>query len=151
MNKWEEIFGRIFRGAFGQRAATLRGLRAAPKLTRAAGDLLAGQVARSTFRIFKNNLLSLPWIAHGAELDAAIDGARADLMRSWNVYRDGVRLKRTAARAEADWLQALSAFRRQAADLNRRIAAYNLKAPSASFRKAPLDAGREIGGVMRDY
>lgn len=150
MSKWDGIFGRIFRGAFGRGRGTLGGLRAAPKLTHARADFLAGQVARTTFRIFKNNLLALPWIEHGEELNATIDGARADLMRSWNVYRDGVKSKRTAARAEADWLQALSAFRRQTADLNRRIAAYNLKAPSAAFRKSPLDAEREIGKVMRD-
>ena len=148
MSKWDGIFARIFRVAF--RRGAVRGLSAAaPRLTRAGGELLAGQVARSTFRIFKNNLLALPWIEHGEELDASAHGARADLMRSWNVYRDGLKSRRTAARAEADWLQALSSFRRQAADLNRRIAAYNLKAPSA-FRKSPLDAEREIGRVMRD-
>src|SRR5438270_4660597 len=149
MSKWDGILGRIFRGAFRRGAA--RGLSAAaPKLTRAGGELLAGHVARSTFRIFKNNLLALPWIEHGEELDASVDGARADLMRSWNVYHDGLKSKRTAARAEADWLQALLAFRRQAADLNRRIAAYNLKAPSAAFRKSPLDAEREVGRLMRE-
>src|SRR5205085_9362448 len=149
MSKWDGIFGRLFRGAF--RRGAVRGLSAAaPRLTRAGGELLASQVARSTFRIFKNNLLALPWIEHGEELDAAAHGARADLMRSWNVYRDGLKSKRTAARAEADWLQALGSFRRHAADLNRRIAAYNLKAPSAAFRKSPLDAEREIGKVMRE-
>ena len=150
MSKWDEIFGRIFKGAFGRGNGAIGGLRAAPKTARARADFLAGQVARSTFRIFKNNLLALPWIEHGEELDASVDGARADLMRSWNVYRDGLKSKRTAARAEADWLQALLAFRRQAADLNRRIAAYNLKAPSAAFRKSPLDAEREVGRLMRE-
>jgi hypothetical protein len=149
MSKWDEILGRIFRGAFRRGAA--RSLRAAaPGLTRAGGEMLAGQVARTSFRIFKNNCLALPWIRHGEELDASLDGARADLLRSWNVYRDGLRSKRTAARAEADWRQALAAFRRHASDLNRRIAAYNLKAPSAAFRKSPLDAEREIGKVMRE-
>lgn len=149
MSKWDGVLGRIFRVAFGRGAA--RGLSAAaPKITRAGGEILAGQVARSTFRIFKNNLHTLPWIRQGEELDAAAHGARADLMRSWNVYRDGLESKRTAARAEADWLQALGAFRRHAADLNRRIAAYNLKAPSAVFRKSPLDAEREIGRIMRE-
>lgn len=149
MSKWDGILGRIFRGAFRRGAA--RGLTAiAPGRARAGGEVLAGQVARTTFRIFKNNCLALPWIRQGEELDASLDGARADLLRSWNVYRDGLRSKRTAARAEADWRQALAAFRRQTSDLNRRIAAYNLKAPSAGFRKSPLDAEREIGKVMRE-
>jgi hypothetical protein len=148
MSKWDEIFGRIFKSAF--RRGAMRGLSAAPKLARACDPVLAGQVARASFRIFKNNLLALPWIEEGDELDAAADGARADLMRSFNVYREGLKSKRSAARAEDDWHQVLGAFRRHVADLNRRIAAYNLKAPSDTFRKSPFDAEREIRQVMRD-
>ena len=148
MSKWEEIFGRLFKGVFGRGA--VRGLRAAPRLTQVRADSLAGHVARSTFRIFKNNLLALPWIEQGEELDAAVDGARADLLRSWNAYRESLKSRRAAERAEEDWRQVLSAFRRHVADLNRRIAAYNLKAPSSHFRRRPVDAEREIRQVMRD-
>src|ERR1044072_1650816 len=110
MSKWEGILGRIFRGAFRRGAA--RGLSAAaPKLTRVGGEVLAGHVARSTLRIFKNNLLALPWIRQGEELDASAHGARADLLRSWNVYRDGLRSQRTDARAQADGRPALAALR----------------------------------------
>ncbi|MDT5157359.1 MAG: hypothetical protein QOC61_2005 [Acidobacteriota bacterium] len=146
--KWDEIFGRIFRG--GLRRGALGVSRAAPKLTRAAADSLAEQVARSTFRIFKNNLLTLPWIKEGEQLSAALDGARADLLRSWNAHRESLKSKRAAARAEADWHRVTGDFRRHIADLNRRIAAYNLKAPSPTFRKSPVDADREIGRIMRD-
>jgi hypothetical protein len=148
MSKWEQIFVRLFKGA--SRRGLLRGLQAAPKLNHARAEAIAGQVARSTFRVFRNNLLALPWIEQGEELDAAVEGARADLMRSWNVYRDGLKSKRSAARAEEDWLHALAAFRRHVADLNRRIAAYNLKAPSHAFRRSPVDAELEIRQVMRD-
>jgi len=147
MSKWETFLGRIFRVAFGR--GVIGRLRAAPKPSSACVESLAGQVARSTFRIFKNNCHVLPWVEQGEELKAATDGARADLLRSWNVYRDGLTSKRSAVRAEADWRQVLNDFRRHVADLNRRIAAYNLKAPSASFRKSPLDAEREISKVMR--
>jgi hypothetical protein len=147
MSKWNDLLGRIFRVAFGR--GVVGRLRAAPKPTLAVADALASHVARTTFRIFKNNCHALPWIEQGAELDDATDGARADLLRSWNVYRDGLRSRRSAVRAEADWHQVLNDFRRHVADLNRRIAAYNLKAPSASFRRSPLDAEREIGKVMR--
>jgi hypothetical protein len=148
MSKWGEMFGRLFKGVRGSGA--MGGLRAAPKLTHARADFLAGQVARSTFRIFKNNLLALPWIEQGEELDAAVDGARADLLRSWNAYRESLKSRRAAERAEADWSQVLNDFRRHVADLNRRIAAYNLKAPSSHFRRRPVDAEREIRQVMRD-
>jgi hypothetical protein len=108
---------------------------------------VAGQVARSTFRIFRNNLLALPWIRECEELDEAVAGARADLLRSWNAYRESTKSRRAAAQAEDDWRRVVGDFRRHVSDLNRRIAAYNLKAPSESFRKSPLDAEREIGRV----
>jgi hypothetical protein len=148
MSRWEEIFGRIFRGAF--RRGVTGSLRAAPKIAHTGADSLAGQVARSTLRIFKNNLLALPWIKESDELSAAVDGARADLLRSWNAHRESLKSKRAAVRTEADWRRVTGDFRRHVADLNRRIAAYNLKAPSAAFRKSPIDPERELSRIMRD-
>ena len=145
--KWEEILARVFRGGLRRGGA---GLRAASYRAPAAPDSLAGQVARTTFRIFKNNLLALPWIREGDELCAALDGARADLLRSRHAYRESLKSRRSAARAEADWRRVTEDFRRQVADLNRRIAAYNLKAPSPAFRKSPVDADRELGRILRD-
>jgi len=146
MSKWEELLARIFRG--GLRRGARVGLRAAEtKAARVAAEAVAGQIARSTFRIFRNNLLALPWIRECEELDESVAGARADLLRSWNAYRESTKSKRTASQAEDDWRRVVGDFRRQVADLNRRIAAYNLKAPSESFRKSPLDAEREIGRV----
>ncbi|HEX8560569.1 MAG TPA: hypothetical protein VF668_20910 [Pyrinomonadaceae bacterium] len=150
--RWEEIFGWVFRGGLrrggGPGAAAAAG--AAPRAARAGREALAGQAARTTLRVFKNNLLALPWIREGDELGAALDGARADLLRSRNAYRESLKSRRAAARAEADWLRVTEDFRRQVADLNRRIAAYNLKAPSPVFRKSPVDADREIGRTLRD-
>jgi hypothetical protein len=139
MSKWDEIFGRGFKGARGGGAG-------APS----AGDgaSVVRQVARTTFRLFKNNCFVLPWIREREELDASINGARADLLRSWNVYQSGLKSRRGAARAEADWRRVQSDFRRHIADLNRRIAAYNLRAPSAAFRKSPLDPDGELRKTM---
>ena len=147
--KWEEIFGWVFRGGL-RRGAPGAAAGAAPKLARGGADFIAGQVARTTFRIFKNNLLALPWIKDGEELSAALDGARADLLRSRNAYRESLKSRRPASRAEADWRRVTENFRRQVADLNRRIAAYNLKAPSPAFRKSPVNADREIARLLRD-
>ena len=148
--KWEEIFGWVFRGGLRRGGAGLGASSAAAGATQAGRDLLAGQVARTTLRIFKNNLLALPWIREGEELSAALDGARADLLRSRNAYRESRKTRRGAALAEADWQRVTDDFRRQVADLNRRIAAYNLKAPSPAFRKSPVDAERELGRILRD-
>jgi hypothetical protein len=147
--KWEEMFGWVFRG--GLRRGARVGAAAVPRLARgAAADTLAGQVARTTLRIFKSNLLALPWISEGEELSRAVEGARADLLRSRNAYRESLKSRRAAARAEADWRRVTEDFRRHVADLNRRIAAYNLKAPSPSFRKSPVNADREIARLLRD-
>ncbi|HZI17078.1 MAG TPA: hypothetical protein VEY09_00645 [Pyrinomonadaceae bacterium] len=129
MGKWDDIFGRKLGGAFEGgpgRGAVVR------------------RVAHTTFRLFKNNCLALPWVRQREEIEGAVEGARADLLRSWNVYRSRPRSRGEVGRAEDDWRHALADFRRHVSDLNRRIAAYNLKAPSAQFRRAPLDAEREI-------
>jgi hypothetical protein len=147
--KWEEILGWVFRG--GLRRGARVGTAAAPKRARGGtADTLAGQVARTTFRIFKSNLLALPWISEGEELNRAVEGARADLLRSRNAYRESLRSRRSSARADADWRRVTEDFRRQVADLNRRIAAYNLKAPSPAFRKLPVNADRELARLLRD-
>lgn len=147
MKKWETLLGKLGRAFLrGAPRASIEQL-VAPR-PRAA--TFAGQAARVAFRLFKDNCVQLPWVEEGALIDAAADGARADLLRSWNVYRSSLAAKRGAALAEDDWQHVLIAFRRQVADLNRRIAAYNLKAPSAKFRRAPIDAEREIGKVMSD-
>ncbi|HZB43835.1 MAG TPA: hypothetical protein VE360_01255 [Pyrinomonadaceae bacterium] len=141
MSKWENLFGRLGRALLrgGARGQFERNFAPRPR-----GDSFAGQAARVAFRLFKDNCVTLPWIEEGAAIDAAVDGARADLLRSWNVYHSSLRTRRGAALAEGDWQQVLTSFRRHVADLNRRIAAYNLKAPSAKFRRPPVDAEREI-------
>ncbi|HLM57736.1 MAG TPA: hypothetical protein VK422_16640 [Pyrinomonadaceae bacterium] len=148
MGKWEHFFGRLFGGAFGGRGHGLPADASAPR--RAGAESFASRFERAGVRLFKNNCLVLPWVREREEIEASVQGARADLLRSWNVYRDRVGSKRTAALAESDWRRAVGAFHRQTADLNRLIAAYNLKAPSAAFRKWPLHADRELESVTRD-
>jgi hypothetical protein len=145
MSLWDNLFGKKLRNAFGR--GVVRALSASVESPRREEASFVGQFARTTFRLFKNNCLPLPWIKQRADLDASIEGARADLMRSWNAYQESLKSKRTLAQADSDWHHVLSAFRRHVADLNRRIAAYNLKAPSANFRRPPVDADREINTV----
>jgi hypothetical protein len=148
MSRLENLFGRLFRGALGARRGPSPAEAAGRRL--ASAESLVTRFERASVRLFRNNCLVLPWVREREELDASVQGARADLLRSWNVYRASAGTPRVAARADADWRGVVSAFRRQTADLNRRIAAYNLKAPSAAFRKQPLDADRELARVMRD-
>jgi hypothetical protein len=141
MSRWEELLGKFARGIF--RGATRKGY-ATEFAPRPAVESF-GHAARFAFRLFKDNCIELPWIAEGSAIDDAVDGARADLLRSWNVYRSSKRRQH----AETDWQQVLTTFRRTVSDLNRRIAAYNLKAPSSKFRRPPLDAEQEIRRTQR--
>ena len=144
MGKWEHIFGRLFGGAFGGRASAFTS--GAARHGRAGAESFVGRFERAGVRLLRNNCLVLPWVREREEIEASVQGARADLLRSWRVYRD----RAGSAQAESDWRRVVGDFRRQTADLNRRIAAYNLKAPSAAFRKHPLDADRELARVTRD-
>ena len=135
MSKWDDFFIQKFNTAFGRPGAK-------------RPDSLAGEVARSTFRLIKSNLAAPPWARERERLDAAVEGARADLLRSWNAHQESLKRTRAAAQAEADWRRVLTDFRRHVADLNRRIAAHNLTAPSARHRRPPVDAELEISGVM---
>lgn len=142
---WDDLFGRKLKKSLGREVLKALSGSAAPP--RREESSFVNQFARTTFRLFKNNCLPLPWIKQRADLDASIEGARADLLRSWNAYQESLKSRRALAQADSDWGQVLSAFRRHVADLNRRIAAYNLKAPSANFRRPPVDAEREINTV----
>ena len=132
MSKWDDFFVQKFNSAFGR------------------GDTGVGGAARATFRLIKNNLAAPPWASEREELDAAVEGARADLIRSWNAHQESLKRARAAAQAEADWRRVVADFRRRVADLNRRIAAYNLKAPSARLRRPPVDPELEISKVQVD-
>jgi len=138
MSKWDDFFVQKFNSAFGRGDAERR--------EEARGDTALGQVARSTFRLIKSQVAAPPWVRERAELDAAVAGARADLIRSWNAHQESLKRARAAAQAEQDWRRVLGDFRRHVADLNRRIAAHNLKAPSG--RRPPVDADHEIVQVV---
>jgi hypothetical protein len=138
MSKWDDFFVQKFNSAFGRGDAEKR--------DGAGGDTTLGQVARSTFRLIKSNVAAPPWAHERAELDAAVEGARADLLRSWNAHQESRKRARAVAQAEEDWRRVLGDFRRHVADLNRRIAAHNLKAPSG--RRPPVDAEQEISQVV---
>lgn len=144
MKKWEDLVERKIReameeGAFDDlpgKGQPIRNLEENP-----FEDL----EMRTAFRLLKNNNFMLPWIEERNEIEASVEGLRADLARSRAVYDDGMKARgRDREQVKADWSYALSLFRRKVSDLNRRIAAYNLKAPSNAFQRMPVDAEREI-------
>lgn len=103
---------------------------------------------RTAHRLLRNNGFTLAWITERNEIETAIDEARASLARSWDSFQEAQKSRRVARQAEDDWRHFQNTFRRQVADINRRIAAYNLRAPSPTLHRMPLDAEREIVTIM---
>lgn len=105
---------------------------------------------RTAHRLLRNNGFSLPWIEERKEIESAIETARVNLARSWTNYSDARRSRnRRTSQPEGDWQHELNFFRRRILDLNRRIASFNLKAPSEAFQRMPLDVEHEIQKVTR--
>jgi hypothetical protein len=75
---------------------------------------------RMAHRLLRNNGFAPAWILEGKEIEADI-----------------ARLRDSRARERIG----VDEFRRQAAALNRRIFAFNLKTPAASAHKLPIDPG----------
>ena len=73
---------------------------------------------RMAHRLLRNNGFAPSWIEDGKDIEAAIARLRAD---------------RALGKITAD------EFKREAAALNRRILDFNLRAPSMSVHKRPLD------------
>ena len=77
-------------------------------------------------RLLRNNGFAPAWIEEAKELQQAIERARRDLAQT-----------------------PLDGFRAQIAEINRRILAHNLKAPSTQFHMRPVDAEALIAGAFR--
>ncbi len=98
---------------------------------------------RMAHRMLRNAGFAPSWIEESKDIDAELLLARNLLARVWMVLQraHGSEFEKSA---EARWGKSLNAFRAQAEQLNRRIAAWNLKVPAAGFQRAMIDVAREI-------
>ena len=103
---------------------------------------------RAAHHILKTAGFAPPWIETLGEIDRAADELRAALDRAWQ-WRQASISSQDPRQVEAEWQRALAAFRKQVEDLNKRIADYNLQAPSPRFQRPRLDAQREIDRTTR--
>ncbi len=98
---------------------------------------------RLAHRLLRNAGFAPSWIEERKDIDAEFLVARTNLERAWII------LQRTRGGehelgAKTRWEKNLSSFRQKSADLNRRIATWNLKVPAAAFHRKLIDAEREI-------
>jgi DnaJ family protein C protein 28 len=98
---------------------------------------------RLAHRVLRNAGFAPSWIEERKDIDSEFEIARNQLSRVWTVFRNA-RGTDNESGARARWEKALTSFRGQAAELNRRIVAWNLKVPAAGFQRKMIDAEREI-------
>lgn len=101
---------------------------------------------RTAHRLLRNAGFAPSWIEERKDIDAELALARAELARAGLVRRNA-RDTRHLSSAEARWDRSEASFRTKIAELNRRISAWNLKAPSLAFQRKRIDGEREIDQI----
>jgi DnaJ family protein C protein 28 len=99
---------------------------------------------RLAHHVLRSSGFTLPWIEVRRELEAAILAARQAMRRSWEWRQAALAEGKPPQLVGAEWERAVDAFRRQIAQINRDILAYNLSAPSGQLHLLQLDVDGEI-------
>jgi len=105
---------------------------------------------RLASHVLRSSGFTLPWIEARWETQCEIEAARLALAQAWNWRKTSQADNRPCDLMESEWRRALQAFGEQVTRLNRRIADYNLQAPSLRFQMRKLDVETEIGTICED-
>ena len=98
---------------------------------------------RTAHRLLRNAGFAPAWIEDRKDIDAELVAARVTLARSWTVLQNARNTEHESS-AGVRWTKALATFREKVEELNRRIHAWNLKAPSVGFQRKRIDIEIEI-------
>lgn len=101
---------------------------------------------RTAHRMLRNAGFALAWIEERKDIDAELEAARISLVRNWRILLNA-RDTHHHRPAQVRWDKAVESFRAKAAELNRRIDGWNLKAPAAGFQRNRIDVEREIDRI----
>ena len=101
---------------------------------------------RMGHRMLRNAGFAPAWIEERKDIDAELTRLRADLMRVWRVL-ENARSPEHKHSAEVRWETGLKTFKGKVAELNRRIDAWNLKAPGVGFHRTRINFEREIDAI----
>jgi len=101
---------------------------------------------RTAHRLLRNAGFTPAWIEERKDIDAELEAARINLARGFLVLRNACNTQ-NEERAKVRWQKKLDSFREQVTELNRRINAWNLKAPGVVFHRTLIDAEREIARI----
>jgi hypothetical protein len=103
---------------------------------------------RLAHRMLRNAGFAPSWIEERKDIDAEFLVARTSLARAWSILRRARGTEHEAG-AKARWEKALNSFREHSAQLNRRIASWNLKVPAAAFQRRLIDVENEIAAIEK--
>lgn len=112
-------------------------------------DPLADPALWMARHILRNSGMSLPWVEERRRIEASVSQVRRELARSWSAYTENRSGEQPSPAAESRWQDALAAFRKEVAALNRRIRTYNLTVPHVRFQRCLIAAEREISRLCR--
>src|SRR5260221_5188360 len=98
---------------------------------------------RLAHRMLRNAGFAPSWIEERKDIDSEFEDARNQLARAWKVLQNSLGTENERA-AGARWQKALTLFRQQSGEINRRIIAWNLKVPAAGFRRSVIDIAKEV-------
>jgi DnaJ homolog subfamily C member 28 len=101
---------------------------------------------RLAHRMLRNAGFAPSWIEERKDIDIEFENALNNLSRVWTVLQNALGTEHERG-ARARWERALTLFRAQSGELNRRIIAWNLKVPAAGFQRRRIDVEKEINRV----
>jgi DnaJ homolog subfamily C member 28 len=101
---------------------------------------------RLAHRMLRNAGFAPSWIEERKDIDSEFENARSELARAWQVLQNSLGTENEHG-ASTRWQKALTLFRRESGDLNRRIIAWNLKVPAAGFQRRLIEIEKEISQV----
>ena len=103
---------------------------------------------RLAHRALRNAGFAPAWVEERKDIESELSTGREQLARSWIILQRALGTENERG-AKARWEKALSSFQRQVTDLNRRIAAWNLKVPAPGFQRKMVVIEKEIGRIKQ--
>jgi len=98
---------------------------------------------RLAHRMLRNAGFAPAWIEERKDIDSEFENARNHLSRVWTVLQNALGTENERS-ARTRWEQALTSFRKQAGELNRRIVTWYSKVPAAGFQRRLIDIEKEV-------
>jgi hypothetical protein len=110
-----------------------------------ADESLVQEEWAMAFRLMREHGFAPEWIELHKEIGRELKEAREDLQRAWRWRQDRLPEAREGQRyVQKEWRRALAAFEESVAELNAKIADFNLTVPIVNLQKLKLNVAEEL-------